>query len=93
MSKVIKDVKTEGKVIGQVEVEVYENLDEAEEGLGEEKCIAYINRQHAINLMDETRRTLTGSTSTGARDLLKALKSDPEVFAQLKAKYGIKAGA
>ena len=91
--KVIKDVKSEGKVIGQVEVEVFDNLDEAEEGLGEEKCIAYINRQHSINLQDDTRRSLTGSTSTGIRDLVKALKADPEAFAQLKEKYGIKASA
>ena len=91
--KAIKDVKSEGKVIGQVEVEVFDNLDEAEEGLGEEKCIAYINRQHTINLMDETRRSISGSSSSGIRDLMKALKADPEAFDQLKAKYGIKATA
>ena len=86
---VTKDVKAQGKVVGQVEIEVFDNLDEASDALGDEKCTALINKSHAIAEMDAVRREATGSTSTGIRALMAALKEDPDAMQALKEKYGV----
>lgn len=88
-SKVTKDVKSKGEVVGQVEIDVFDNYDEAEALLGEEKCVALINKGHSIEKQDEVRRQHTGTTSTGIRDLMGKLKENPEALAELMAKFGI----
>ena len=72
--RTMKDVRSAGKVVGQVEVTTYDNLDEAQEVLGEEACVAYINKGVTIEVMDGKRREITGTGSTGVRDLMKRIK-------------------
>ena len=66
-SKVMKDVKKGKEIVGQVEVPVFDNLDEAEEELGEQKCVEYVNRALSIELMDSKRREAAGGGFSGTR--------------------------
>ena len=89
MQTVPKDVKSGGNVIGQVSVPVFDNLDEAEESLGEDKILAYINRQHTVSLMDAKRQEVTGTGGgTGIRAAMKKAKDDPELMAKILALVG-----
>lgn len=89
MSQVqVKDVRSGGKVIGQCSVTLFDTLDEAEDALKEEGILAYVNRGVTIETMDAKRRELTGSGSSGIRDMMKKVKENPELFAQLKALLG-----
>jgi len=69
-----KDIRSGGKVVGQVEVVTFDNLDEAQEVLGEAECLAHINSSVTIETMDKKRREITGTGSTGVRDLMKRIK-------------------
>lgn len=80
---VTKDVRAKGEVIGQVEITTFDNIDEAIDGLGEDKCVDLINRQNTIAVMDAKRREVTGTGSSGMRDLMKALKENPELAAKI----------
>ena len=90
--KVTKDVKSKGEVVGQVEIEVFDNVDEAIDALGDEKCVALINKGHSIEKQDGVRREATGSTSTGIRELMKRVKENPELMAELMSKFDITTG-
>lgn len=87
---VVKDVKSKGQVVGQVEVELFDNLDEAEESLGEEECVRLINKIRTIEIMDDARRKAIGGSGTGVRALMKALKERPEVIEELMERLGLK---
>lgn len=88
MQTVVKDVMSEKKVVGQVEVQVFDNIDEACEILSEDKVLAYVNRAHAISIMDGKRRESTGSGSTGIRALMSKVKDNPELLAKIKELLG-----
>lgn len=89
MQKVSKDVMSEKVVVAQVEVPVYDNIDEAIDNLTEEKVLSYVNRAHAIALMDAARREATGTGGgTGIRALMAKLKDNPELLAQVKGLVG-----
>lgn len=89
MQNVIKDVTSEGKVVAQVEVVVFDNIDEALESLSEEICLKYINRSHCVTLMDNKRREAAGGGATGARAIMAKLKDDPAKLAQIKELLGL----
>ena len=87
-STTLKDVRTKGEVIGQVSVTTFDSLDEAEEELGEETVLGYVNRQIVISALDNKRRELTGGASTGIRALMKKVKDDPALLARIKELVG-----
>lgn len=89
MQTVVKDVTSEGKVVTQATVPVYDNIDEAIDSLTEETCLKYINRSHTIVLMDNARREAIGGSATGARAILSKLKDDPAKLAQVKELLGL----
>jgi len=85
---VVKDVKTKGAVIGQVSVTTFDTLDEAEEELGEEQVLGYVNRGIVIAALDNKRRELTGGATTGIRAIMKKVKDDPDLLARIKELVG-----
>ena len=89
MQTVTKDVMSEKVVVGQVEVPVFDNIDEAIDSLTEDRCLSYINRSHSIALMDARRREATGTGGgTGVRAMMSKLKDNPDLLAQVKALLG-----
>lgn len=89
MNTVIKDVVSDGKIVGQAEVVTFENIDEALSSLSEEICLKYINRSHTVVLMDNARRVATGGGATGVRAIMASVKNDPEKLAKVKALLGL----
>lgn len=90
METVIKDVKSKGQVVAQVSVPKFDTFDEAEDALGEEKCVALINRQHSINLQDAARAEATGGVTSGLKEIRSKLKeADEFVRNQVAALLGI----
>ena len=90
METIQKDVKSKGQVVGQVEVPKFDDWEEAEGALGEEKCIDLINRQHSINLQDACRQEATGGASSGLREIRSKLKEvDEETRAKVAALLGL----
>lgn len=87
--KVIKDVKSKGETIAQVEVEIYDTLDEAEEALGEETVVGYVNRIRTIEAMDAKRREVQGGGGLGLRGITSKLKDDPDMLAKVKELLGL----
>lgn len=85
---VTKDVRTKGNVIGQVQVVLYDTLDEMEEQLGDQKILTYVNRSLVIDALDAKRRELTGGASTGVRALMSKLKEDPDLMAKVRELVG-----
>lgn len=85
---VSKDVKHQGNVVATINIELFDNLDEAEGAIGEDKIIEYVNRQRTIELMDNARREATGGGGTGIRALMAKLKDNPELLEQVKALAG-----
>ncbi len=87
--KVIKDVKSKGETIAQVEVEIFDTLDECEETLGEETIVNYVNRIRTIEAMDAKRREVQGGGGTGVRAIMSKLKDDPDTLAKVKELLGL----
>lgn len=89
MKKETKEVKSQQKVIGKVEIPVYESIKEATDALKPEKALSLINRQNASDIMNEFRAAQT-RTSSPAAQLTRMAKSNPElekVIEQLVEKY------
>lgn len=78
------EVKSQGKVIGEVNVPEYENLKEAVSALTEERCISLINRQNKSDLTNEFRAAATRERSPMAVLASKA-KTDPALAKKLEA--------
>ena len=86
---VVKDVKSKGAVLGQTSITLFDTLDEAEEEIGEKDILMYVNRCITIDALDSKRRELTGgSGGTGIRDIMKKVKDNPDLLAQIKALIG-----
>lgn len=91
MQKEKVDVKTKGKVIGQVEVQQFDSVEEAVKTLGAERVKSLINQQHRSNTMNEFRAAQTRDVSPVSK-LAKLAKGNPELEKQIKgllAKYGV----
>lgn len=87
--KVTKQVKSKGAVIAEIEIEVYDNLDEAQETLGDTECVALINRQRSIEMMDAKRRDVAGpSGGLGLRAIAAKLRENPELLEKVKSILG-----
>ena len=86
--QVTKDVRSKGEVIGQVSLTLFDTLDEADEELGEEGILAYVNRGRTIDALDAKRREVTGGSSTGIRAIMKKAKEDPALLEKIKALLG-----
>lgn len=87
--KVTKDVKSKGTVIAQVDIEVFDNLDEAQEALGDEECTSLINRQRSIELMDAKRREVAGPAGgLGLRAIAAKLRENPDLLEKVKGILG-----
>lgn len=89
METVKKQVKSGGKTVAEIDVEVFDNLEEIEGFFEEDKIVDMINRTHAVNAMDAARREATGGGSTGIRELMKKLKDHPDIMAELRTKMGV----
>lgn len=86
--RIVKDVKSKGEILGQVEVTLFDDLDEAEAEIGEKDMLVYINRCITIDALDAKRRELTGGASTGIRSIMKKVKEDPDLLEKIKALVG-----
>jgi len=84
MKKITKEVKSKGEVLGTVEIEVFESLEEAGKFFGPEKAVALINSQHASNKMNEFRASKTRPRSAIAQ-LARLAKQNPELEAKIEA--------
>jgi hypothetical protein len=49
------DVKLKGAVVAVVDVDVYENIEEAMAALGDAKCVDLINRQNKADIANKSR--------------------------------------
>lgn len=78
MRKEAVDVNSKGKLLGTIEVDVYESLDEAANAIGEDTALAYINRQVRANATNAYRTAQTRERSPVAR-LMAAAKADPSI--------------
>ena len=91
-NRITKEIKSGGKLLGTLDVEVFDTIDEAEDTLGEDECVKLINRGHAVKLMDNERRKLSGGGVKEYRDALRTLKEkakdDPSVLEKLQAMAG-----
>ena len=92
MIKEKRQVKAEGKVIGEVEVFIYESFSEADSHLGKDEggksiALKLLNRQAIIRVMDDFRNSLETGGLT-----MKAIKAkvaaDPALIAKIKALIG-----
>lgn len=73
-----KHVKADGKVVGKVNVPIYDTVAEASKDLTEPICLAKINRQVASDLMNELRASLTREISPISR-LQRIAKTNPSL--------------
>lgn len=88
------EVKSKGKVIGEVVVPEFENVAEAIKTLTEAKVLALVNRQHKADLTNEFRASKTRTKSPQAQ-LAALAKTNPaiqEEIAKLLAKHAAAAG-
>jgi hypothetical protein len=89
MKKASKDVKSGGKVIGKVEIPVYETLKEAIDALTEKDVLSLVNRQNASDITNTYRAAKTATASPIAQ-LGRLAKKTPELnkaIESLLAKY------
>jgi len=90
MEVVKRSVKSKGNVVAEVEVEKFVTLDEAVEYFeGEDKPLAYINQMHLIRVQDEARRQAAGTGQRIPKELMKALRENPELLAKVAEQMGI----
>jgi hypothetical protein len=86
MSQVVsKEIRSKGEVLGDINVTLFDDIDEAVEELTEETVLKFVNKQVTINAMDAERKRLTGSSSTGIRALMSKAKDNPELLEKIKA--------
>ncbi len=91
MNTIKKKVKTDGKVIGEIDVPQYESIAIAVKELGEETVRSKFNRQVASDFMNEYRAAQTRTTSPIGQ-LQKMAKTNPELQAKIDAlvsKYSV----
>jgi len=91
MKTIKKSVKTDGKIIGEIEVPQYDNVAEAVKGLTEATALSKLNRQVASDFMNEFRASQTRDISP-INKLQKMAKTNPELQTKidaLVAKYGV----
>ena len=78
------DVKSKGKVLGTVNVTVYETLEEAIKASSKEAVLAAYNKKISDGITNTFRSEQVRDLSPIAK-LTKAAKSDPKVAAQIEA--------
>jgi len=61
-----KEVKSKSKVVGQATYNVYDNLQEAVENVGESKALELINIQEKTNALNQVRQAAVGKPSKSA---------------------------
>lgn len=83
MKKVKTDVKSKGKVLGQVEVVVYETLEEAIKAASKEAILAAYNKVVSDKVTNTFRSEQTRESSPIAQ-LARAAKADPKVAAEIE---------
>jgi len=84
MEKKTYPVNSKGEKLGEVVVNVYATIPEAEKDLGPEKCVELINRQHKADVTNEFRANKTRTTSP-ATQLNRIAKASPEAQAAVEA--------
>jgi len=87
-----RDVKSEGKVIGNIIVYIYDNFEEADKYLGlddngKSVALKLLNRQAIIRQMDKFRTTQEMGGLSMA-DIRAKAKDDPALLAKIKALLG-----
>jgi len=86
------EVKSKGKVIGEVQVQEFDSVQEATKTLTEEKVLSLINRQHKSDTTNEYRASLTRERSPQAQ-LAAMAKTNPTVAKEIEnllAKFAAK---
>lgn len=83
MKRVSKDVKSKGKVLCQVDVPVYETLEEAVKASSKDDVLAAYNKTVSDAITNTKRSDMTRETSPIAK-LAKLAKSDPKVAAKIE---------
>ena len=82
------EVKSKGQVVGTLDYEFPDTLEDALEVDGEEKVYKLYTMQRKIRAIDAKRRELTGGGLP--RALVKALKSaDPDVIRRIAEEMGL----
>lgn len=82
------EIKSKGQVLGTLEYEYPENLDEAIEADGEDVIFKLYAMKRKSNAMDAKRHEITGGGLPS--QIVKALKSaDPEVLKAIAAELGM----
>lgn len=82
------EIKSKGQVVGTVDYDYPETLDEAIEVDGEDKIYKLYAQQRKIRFIDSERRRLTGGGLPS--QVTKALKNaDPETLAAIAEKLGV----
>lgn len=66
-----REVKHKSKTVAEIEVPIYESLDEAAEALTPEKALGLLNKQNVIRLQANERQKSAG-TRVGKKRLAKA---------------------
>jgi len=84
MKSVKKSVKSDGKVLGEIEVLQFETLAEAGKEITEVKAVSLLNRQYLSDSMNEFRASQTREISPIAK-LNKIAKTNPALQKQLEA--------
>lgn len=84
MKKIKKEVKSEGKVVDNIEVTQYDSTAEAVKNLTDKKCLEMINAKVSADACNQARTAKVKPTSAMAQ-LGRIAKTDPKAKAEIEA--------